>query len=294
MKTLIKQFIPPVIVKARHRLIEKAAVNANSNEKFCVWWNQFKLTSHLDEDLVIMMDSFIDSEGFKGMSKYWNYLNKKNLTQLSEQGLENFKQTVATNYYTWVNGINQGFGQNFLRDLEKYELAVPVNQIAKKHDLLDISESILFNTMTVLLYNYVSSTFPGIIENCEEEALGNSPYININGKKVSQDVLNSSIEYMAIQEGTDEGASKFLEIGAGSGRTAEFFLKKHSSIQYVICDIVPALYISQYYLSNVFPDRSVFRFRDFEDFSDIKDEFEKSQIAFIMPHQLEKLPKKIF
>ena len=35
-------------------------------------------------------------------SKYWVELNKKNLEQLQKSGLENFKRTLALNYFTFL------------------------------------------------------------------------------------------------------------------------------------------------------------------------------------------------
>ncbi len=148
--------------------------------------------------------------------------------------------------------------------------------------------------MTVLLYDYVNSQYPELIRYCDESDIGNSLFININGKKVSQDILSSAIEYSSVINGLKREPKKVLELGAGSGRTAEFFLKKHENIKYVICDIAPALYVLQFYLSKTFKDKRIFKFHEFENYSTIKNEFENSAIAFIMPHQLNLLPIKYF
>jgi len=294
MKQIIKNLLPPAILKARNKYIQYVNRNSYSNQKFKVWWNNFKDTSNLENDLIIMVDCFLKTDGFIGMSKYWNYLNKKNLEQISESGIDNFKQTVATNYYTWVNGITGDLGANFIKDIEKYNLSVPIKEIVKKHDYLKIDESILFNTMTVLLYDYVKNQYPDVIEDCDEGEVGNPLFISINGKKVSQDILSSAIEYSSVVKGRGEVPNKILELGAGSGRTAEFFLKKHDNIKYVICDIVPALYVSQFYLTKTFTDKRIFKFCEFESYSEIKEEFENSDVAFIMPHQLDLLPDQHF
>ena len=46
-----------------------------------------------------------------------------------------------------------------------------------------------------------------------------------------------------------------IEVGAGYGRLAYVFLKAHPGCKYWIIDLPPALYVSQQYLSAVFPDR---------------------------------------
>jgi hypothetical protein len=63
-------------------------------------------------------------------------------------------------------------------------------------------------------------------------------------------------------------------------------------LRYIVVDIPPALYISQRYLAGQFPDRKVFRFRNFCDYSEVMDEFHESQIAFLLPGQLELLPDR--
>ena len=294
MKQLIKSFLPPIIFDATNKYRQYINKNSYSNQKFKAWWNDFKGTSNLENDLINMIDIFLETNSFTKMSKYWNYLNKKNIEQISQNGIDNFKQTIATNYYTWINGIKGDFGENFIKDIDKYNYSVPIKEILKKHDYLEINESILFNAMTVLLYDYVNSQYPELIRYCDESDIGNSLFININGKKVSQDILSSAIEYSSVINGLKREPKKVLELGAGSGRTAEFFLKKHENIKYVICDIAPALYVLQFYLSKTFKDKRIFKFHEFENYSTIKNEFENSAIAFIMPHQLNLLPIKYF
>ena len=43
-------------------------------------------------------------------------------------------------------------------------------------------------------------------------------------------------------------------------------------MKYTIIDIPPALFISQWYLSNSFEDKKVFKFRDFDDWDSVKDD----------------------
>ena len=49
-----------------------------------------------------MVDDYIRSQAIRASSQYWNFLNKRNLTQLADHGFETFKQTVATNYITFL------------------------------------------------------------------------------------------------------------------------------------------------------------------------------------------------
>ncbi len=38
-------------------------------------------------------------------SKFWEFYNEKNIKQLETEGIENIKQTVARNYFTWAPKI---------------------------------------------------------------------------------------------------------------------------------------------------------------------------------------------
>jgi putative sugar O-methyltransferase len=294
MKNILKQFAPPIFLNFLRKLIAKNQSNQYSNSNFLAWWKKFKSNSKLDSDVIEMVDAFTKSAAFDGMSRYWNYLNKKNLEQLSEVGFGNFKQTISANYYTWINGISGTLGANLIKDAHLYTRAVPISEITKIHDYFDIEQSVLFNTMTCLLYSYIEKQYPELIGFCEESTIGNAPSIEIDGRQVSQDALNSAIEYASIVRGRGKHPSSVLEIGAGSGRDAEFFLRKEVGNKHVICDIVPALFISQKYLSEVFKDRKIFKFREFTSFAEVAREFNNCEIAFVMPHQLRLLPEKYF
>lgn len=74
-----------------------------------------------------------------------------------------------------------------------------------------------------------------------------------------------------------------LELGAGYGRTAYFFLKMIPNLKYVFVDIPPALYIAEKYICNQFKDKKIFKFRKFNSYNEIKEEFEISDIVFSSP-----------
>ena len=138
MKNILKQFAPPIFLNFLRKLIAKNQSNQYSNANFLAWWKKFKSNSKLDSDVIEMVDAFTKSAAFDGMSRYWNYLNKKNLEQLSEVGFGNFKQTISANYYTWINGISGTLGANLIKDAHLYTRAVPISEITKIHDYFDI------------------------------------------------------------------------------------------------------------------------------------------------------------
>lgn len=290
-KKILKQIAPPIFVNAGKRILANAEAKKNSPEKFANWWRKYSTKKELDQNLKLMMNHYLTTSEASRSSLYWNYLSKKNIEQIADHGISNFKQTVATNYYTWIDGISGQFGKNIVKDAGTYDLSIPLSQLFKKHDFLSREQSILFNSMTTLLYAYVKKKTK-LADLAEESTFGNSLFIEIEGKRISQDILNSVIEYDSIVEQSKITPKSIIEIGAGSGRTAEFFLKAQPNLKYFIADIPPALFVSQSYLSQAFPNRKVFKFRPFSSFESIQKELEQSTVAFFTPDQLALLPEK--
>ncbi len=61
-------------------------------------------TIHQEPSLDLMFDSLLSGKAVYHPSEFWKILNKKNIDQLHKDGLQNLKQTIATNYFTWVIG----------------------------------------------------------------------------------------------------------------------------------------------------------------------------------------------
>jgi putative sugar O-methyltransferase len=86
--------------------------------------------------------------------------------------------------------------------------------------------------------------------------------------------------------------TRFLEIGAGSGRTALSLLKLIVDSKYIIVDIPPALYISQENIIQNIPHKRIFKFQNFTNLEEVKDEFNKADIIFLSPEQIKLIPDK--
>ncbi len=110
-----------------------------------------------------------------------------------------------------------------------------------------------------------------------------------------EDLCHSVEERASILEGlAGRPLRSVLELGAGYGRLAYVLLRAQPRTRYTIVDIPPALYLSQRYLSDVLPDRRVFRFRPFVDHAAVADEMAASDLVFLEPQQLELLPDRSF
>lgn len=244
-----------------------------------------------------MFDEFANYRQEILPSKYWEELNRKNLRQLAESGYQNFKRTLARNYFTWiVNPLNPQI-RFLMREAGIWESMRIVGSalFAPRHDLLKRKHTIFYNVLTNLLWAYVEKhDKDGLLKRLEEPLEGNPLRVLRDGRLISQDLANSLLEYEAIlhPELDRRNVRTILELGPGYGRTAYVFLTLQPGCQYVLVDIPPALYVAQQYLTSIFPSRRIFPFRSFRSFSEVREEFESSDIVFLTPNQLELLPDK--
>ncbi len=230
-------------------------------------------------------------------SKYWQELNRKNLRQLADNKYENFKRTIARNYFTWIINLFDEQLRFLIREvgLRKSLRYLSSAIAAPLHPPLKRKHTFYYNTLTNLLWDYVGENDPDrLLERLSEPREGNPPEVLRDGRLISQDLANSVLEYQAIlHPGLDRReVHTILELGPGYGRTAYVFLTLRPGCRYILVDIPPALYVSQRYLSAVFADRRIFNFRSFDSYDDVRDEISESDIVFLTPNQLELLPDK--
>lgn len=232
-------------------------------------------------------------------SKFWEVLNKKNIEQLESEGIENFKQTVAQNYFTWVIGPEHEQFRYLVEHTSSlaYWLSVLKGTLAyDSSSRLTREQQTQLTIFTRMLWKLAErSDTEKLLQSLEEPLLGNPFKIFLGRKLISQDLANSILEYYSIKEHFAASANATVticELGAGYGRNAYVFMNAFPNCKYIVVDIPPALYTSQYYLTSVFPNNKVFKFRCFDDFAEVATEFQDSNIAFLLPHQAEMLPRK--
>ena len=231
-------------------------------------------------------------------SRFWSKLNEHNLEQLRTQGIGNFKRTLARNYFTFVPSIIDNQFRFLLRQTRMTDWRAIFSRFPRFDRSWGLSrkqhlELVLFTRM---LWRYVQHRDPlGLLQKIEEPAAGNPFTIDLDGQPVSQDLANSVLEYYSIAGGTGltpAAATTICELGAGYGRDTYVFLKTLPNCRYIIVDIPPALYISQQYLTQLFPEKKVFRFREFDPDAATLAELGTAQLAFLLPHQAAMLPAK--
>ena len=194
-------------------------------------------------------------------SMFWEFYNDKNIKQIEIEGIENIKQTVAQNYFTWVIGIRDKQFRYLLRNTQILSWpsilfgAPAYGSIAHLGWKLRIRLAIF----TRMLWRTVERIdVEGLLNLISEPRQGNPFGIYLDGKLISQDLANSVMEYYSIREYFKVPKTEkitFCELGAGYGRNAYVFLNVFPRGKYIVIDIPPALYVSQEYLSSVFLTR---------------------------------------
>lgn len=239
-------------------------------------------------------------------SPFWRDLNATHIKQLEQWGISQFKRTVNTRYFNWtILGILAHqllpVSLYWLRhpDFSVYSAPFPGYNEPRGEDIT------AFNPLTAFIYKVYVGMLANqtqqydkddLLKTIEEPLVGNPWRIQHKDNWVSQDLCNSVFEYYsALNFETPAPANlNIAELGAGYGRLGYVFLKAIPQATYTIIDIPPALYVSQEYLSSIFPNERIFKYRPFSSYDEIKTEFESSRIRFLMAHQIELLPQKQF
>ena len=233
-----------------------------------------------------------------GVSSAWGILNRKNLDQLLTDGYNNFKRTIALNYFTFPvqAGDPQIIALEAKLDSNSVETCWRLAQNLPDDPTLRITDQLHYRYFVFLLWMYARQIDRfNVLSRLSEPREGNPIIFPFEGHQASQDLANSLIEYYSMREGLSfDSINKVLEIGGGYGRDAQVVLEAHPHIQYTLIDIPPALYVAQRYLSSVFRDRSIFHVRDFRTYHDVRSEIEGASIVFLLPHQLAKMPDGYF
>ena len=236
-------------------------------------------------------------------SRFWEHLNELNLRQLAEDGFDEFKRTINRNYFQFqlAGPRSPQFRAVSAAWLRHPRAAVFGARLAERLGFPSettgrTGAAVRNKTYAVylaMLWEYVGRRdHLHVLERLDEPLLGHPVYIDYRGRRVSEDLCNSVLEYTAIMEAVpaDEPIRSVIELGAGYGRLAWVFLSLLPGVRYVVVDIPPALAIAEQYLSTLFPHRGVFGFRRFDSFTDVAGEFEAAQIVFLTPNQLDLLP----
>jgi len=245
-------------------------------------------------------------------SQFWEKFYEFNMRQLREAGLSNFKLTVNQNYQNYIpRSLNDPKIRPLLRWFRKRSSLRPLfahienpDGVAAEGYLTEPGTAIfnddpgqlaLYRTLVALGWEFSRAHDPlGLCERLEEPELGNPIRVSCGGRLLSQDLATSVAEVtdlmLPLREAVGERPVRVLEVGGGYGRFAHAVMSTQPVEKYIIVDIPPALHVSHWYLSRLFPERRMFAFRPFSTWEEVREEAEQADVIFLLAHQIELLP----
>jgi putative sugar O-methyltransferase len=249
-------------------------------------------------------------------SAFWKAMGEVNERVLDWSGEANFKRTLNQNYFNFIPIASDDARMLRMRRLPRDAARTALDQyviddpdcdagswisfypgyyIFKEPDRAKNRE--LYREHLALMYEYaLRRDRSGLLATLEEPKLGNPIRVHRNGRLISQDLVNSVRErnsIFAAMKGESDTHFTLAELGAGYGRLGYVMLKT-TRCRYFVFDIPPALYLSQWYLTTLFPKRRAFRFRRFDTIEEIESELIEADIGFFTPDQLAKFPAGYF
>jgi SAM-dependent methyltransferase len=246
-----------------------------------------------------MLDALRAAAPIHQPSRFWEELSASHLAILSSaDGYAHFKRSLNNQYFQFGLTASRfpllSLGLRWLRHPDGRVLRArfdgATTRIPKAIDrlLLPVPLALYASAVLRLRHGDVLATIP-------EPAVGDPVVIRFGDLRLTEDLCHSVEERASILEGlAGRPLRSVLELGAGYGRLAYVLLRAGPGTRYTIVDIPPALYVSQRYLTDVLPDRKVFRFRPFADHAAVAEEMAAADLVFLEPQQLELLPDRSF
>ena len=267
-------------------------------KRFGNYWEKNKSILNIDDDLKKITNSFVKSKSYNFVSNYWHHLNIENYKFLDGVGQKKGISIIARScFYTftdlydaWIDGAIKN-----LSDIKNIKVA---SQLFKKQNGLTHRQSIFYNYLCLLLYYNIKSRnyFKFLSELQDKTYLGfNDPFIEIDNINITTDKIVSLLDCEKMDKAFNFDKIKtVLEIGAGSGRTSEAIMTINNNLNYVICDIPPAIFISYVRLKIAFPNKKISLLIDINDKDELQKNIKSNDISFVFLHQLETIDKKFF
>jgi putative sugar O-methyltransferase len=212
------------------------------------------------------------SPSFSEPSQFWQQLAGEHRADLERLGPTVFKRRQALRYFNWRWSWRRVWKSRQLLFLLTHSrphtvfrcLLSPAKVSSEEWHGVRWSrpERWLYVFAVRLLWEYARRRDELGTLSLPEPTLGGPIPVRWRGRLVSQDLANSALEVRAIARALDgKPPSSIVEVGAGYGRTAYALLARYPDAEYTIVDIEPALTISRWYLTSLFPSAHL-RFLD--------------------------------
>jgi putative sugar O-methyltransferase len=205
-----------------------------------------------------------ETPGFGEPSLFWQALAREHSDSLERDGTALIKRRQALRYFTWRwrwAALHESRQLRFL--LSRSSPATTLRCATARADLSSAAwhdvpwtrrERWLYVFAVRLLWEYARQHDTLDVLSHPEPQLGSPLPVEWSGRPISQDLANGALEAAAIARALDgTRPQSIVEVGAGYGRTAYALLNAFPEAMYAIVDIEPALSISRWYLTSLFP-----------------------------------------
>lgn len=208
-------------------------------------------------------------ESMGSPSRFWRQLADQHSALLQQHGYGEVKRQQALRYFTWQWRWRQMLRSEQLRFLLRATpwrdlLAVlaarqPVSRALWRGLPWGPVDRWLYARATRLLWLYAQRHGDREVLALGEPSLGNPPPVLWRGQVISQDLANCALETEALRRALAGAVpTAILEVGGGYGRTAYALLGLYPDASYTVVDIEPALSITRFYLTSLYPDRQLY------------------------------------
>ncbi len=219
---------------------------------------------------LMMKDTYSSSKLYKP-TNFWANFEKKFLPEIRNQGLKDFrkrKYSILSEFGATDLYPHSDFLREPVRDRLSLKIVRNLIKLASKNTHLEklfyrLSESYLgvnLEEINLLCYEFAKcyGELNGAksIENFDGSLSGNPEnYFYESGHLYTISLLDYYIIYAYCCKFLNfDSIESLLEIGTGSGKQIEVIKKLHPKITFYVLDIPPQLYVSEQYLSKIFPD----------------------------------------
>jgi len=246
-----------------------------------------KISSNQVRDDTDLLDLMVkDSQSVSDLYKptnYWEILEKNLLPELKTKGLHNFRRR-KNSVISFLNHTDLLPISWVTQDSHRKPFKVInslVRNFSKRDNTKKLMESIIYNysgvtleDLRILCYEfakiYGEQKGAKSLEKYEPSLLGNPENVfELNGKTWVFSALNHYLQYSYCCNFMDfDSINSIMELGGGFGKQIELIKKFHPHVSFYLFDLAPQLYISEQYLSSVFPD-SVISYRETREMKEI-------------------------
>lgn len=238
----------------------------------------------------------------------WDQIISAHLEALGRDGIENFKRTLANNYFNWIS--TSPFDGLIRHAVASWVVNPTLGPLSNRFEtpptgLRDVGHPDSFSLSKFAGWRYKffvgavweaarrADTF-GLTKSLSEPTIGNPLSIWHRGRRISQDLANSIIELMFVApSGVVRAGARIAELGAGYGRLAYVFAEA-ARLTYCIFDVPPALAVAQWYLTSVLGEDRVVPYDASNSFASVERRLVPGVVAFFTPDQIETFPDRWF